>query len=221
MRTSIFALVTSLALASLGSAAISLTGTALSGINAASIPVGSVVLLIADNSGNGLLGTPSLSGNLTAAADPNVTLAGSGINLGESFGGDLILGRTTVTSAGALPGGFTFDNTAGLQGRSFALVFFPALTSGSTSVVGSTPYGIVSGSDWILPSANTGQSYAFSSSDISGADSFFRVVVTAGDAANDTFTTPTGAVFTFGVIPEPSTALLGAIGALGLLRRRR
>jgi hypothetical protein len=46
-----------------------------------------------------------------------------------------------------------------------------------------------------------------------------RVAVAGGVASNDRFTTSSGAAFS--VIPETSTVLLGALGALGLLRRRR
>lgn len=199
--------------------AIALTGTALTGLSSLA-PVGTLVLFVADSPANGFgPGNTVLSGDLNSGSVSALAIADASITTGERFGGDLILGRASVTSQGALPGGFTFDNVAALQGTRFSLIFFPSLTSASTAVTASTTYGLVSGSDWILPAVNGGESFSFSSSDANGATSFFRVTVSAGVATNDTYTSSTGANLT--LVPEPSAALLGVIGALGLLRRRR
>lgn len=220
MKTKIAIASALVALATASHGAISLTGTALTGFGALA-PVGTLVLLTVDNTGDGTLGVPSLSGDLTSSSVAAMQLSAASITTGNTFGGDLILGRASVTSAGALPGGFTFENVASLQNKRFSLIFLPSLNGGSTdaNVNGSTTYGVVSGSDWTLPAVNGGEGFSFSATDSLGTGSFFRVTVTAGVATNDTFTSSSGANLT--MVPEPSAALLGAIGALGLLRRRR
>lgn len=209
-----------IALTGASQAAISLTGTAVSGLGAAA-PVGTLVLLVVDsppsNFGGGL---SPLSGDLTSTSVSPLAIASASITLGQTFGGDLIIGRSSVTSAGALPGGFTFDNVAGIQGSRFSLIFLPSLTSSSTdaNVVSSTTYGIISGTDWILPSVNGGESFSFSATDSLGAASFFRVTISSGVATNDQYASSAANLT---LVPEPSAAVLGALGALALLRRRR
>lgn len=204
--------------AGLSHGAISFTGTATTGLGSGTVPAGSLLLLVADTTSDGFLGDNSLSGDLTSANDPGVSVANSSTTVGGSFGGDLILAKLSVTTAGALNGGFTFDNALASQGKNFAIIYFPSLTTASSSVPDGTNYGIVKGSDWVLTSDNTGQSFSFSTTD--STTSYFRVTVAAGVATNDSFTTSQSPAFVVGV-PEPSAALLGAIGVLGLLRRRR
>jgi MYXO-CTERM domain-containing protein len=217
MKTKTIIALTSLFAAGFGQAAISFTGTSVTGLGSTNVPVGSLLLLIADTGSDGFLGKAGLTGDLTAAADsPKLSTASVSTTLGETFGGDLILAKLAVTTAGALNGGFTFDNSAASQGKNFAIVYFPSLVIGAATVPGGTNYGIVKGSDWTLTSDNTGQSFAFSTTD--SLTSYFRVTLASGVATNDSFTTSTAS---FSVVPEPSAALLGAFGVLGLLRRRR
>jgi len=206
---------------SVSHAAIALTGSAVTGLSSLA-PIGTLVLLVADASSSNFGGAANaLSGDLTATSVPKLAIADASITTGETFGGDLVLGRAAVTTAGALPGGFTVDNVSTLQGKRFSLVYIPSLgsTSTNTNIAAATTYGIVSGSDWLLPTVNGGESFSFSSSDSGGATSFFRVTVASGVATNDTYASSSGANLT--LVPEPSAALLGAVGALGLLRRRR
>jgi len=222
MKLTFALLSTSIALMGVSQAAIALTGSAVTGLGAANAPVGTLVLLVADApSSNFGGGVSALSGDLTSTSVAPLAIADASITTGQTFGGDLVLGRAAVTSAGALPGGFTFENLAALQGQRFSLIYIPSLGSASTNanVVASTTYGIVSGSDWFLPAVNGGESFSFSATDSGGATSFFRVTVASGVATNDTYASSTGANLT--LVPEPSAALLGAFGALGLLRRRR
>ncbi len=221
MKTKFAFLSTSIALMSVSHAAIALTGSAVTGLSTLA-PIGTLVLLVADAPPSHFGGgAGALSGDLTSGSVSPLAIASASITTGETFGGDLVLGRAAVTSAGALPGGFTFDNVAALQGQRFSLVYIPSLGSASTNanITASTTYGIVSGSDWLLPAVNGGESFSFSSTDSGGATSFFRVTVSGGAATNDTYASSTGANLT--LVPEPSAALLGAVGALGLLRRRR
>jgi MYXO-CTERM domain-containing protein len=218
MKTKLSILGALVAITGASHGAIALTGTALTGLSTLA-PVGTLVLLVADSGGNGLFSGATVSGDLISSSVSPIALANASVTIGETFGGDSILGRGAVTSAGALPGGFSFDNVAGLQGKRFSLVYLPSLTSASTAVTAATTYGLVSGSDWILPAVNGGESFSFSSTDQNGATSFYRVTVASGVATNDTYTSSSGANLT--LVPEPSAALLGAVGALGLLRRRR
>lgn len=88
-------------------------------------------------------------------------------------------------------------------GMSFALVWFEVPTVGSAAADG-TYYGIFSHPSLVLPAdpgAYAAQDYA---AFVQGLDPQRLASLRLGT-----------------LIPEPSTALLGAIGALGLLRRRR
>lgn len=207
--------------ACLSQGAISLSGTAVTGL-ATLAPAGTLVLLVVDSPASNFGGSLApLSGDLTSTSVPPLVIASASITTGETFGGDLVLGRLAVTSAGALPGGFTFENVAALQSQRFSLIFIPSLGLASTNanVTSSTTYGIVSGSDWILPTVNGGEGFSFSSTDVGGSLSFFRSTVAAGVSTNATYASSSGANLT--LVPEPSAVLLGAVGALGLLRRRR
>jgi len=220
MKSILLAATVGLASLSVSNAAISISGTALSGIGAANAPAGSLILFVVDTNGDGFFGNAALSGDLTAANNPGLTPAQAGLTLNSTFGGDLVVGRTAVSSAGSLVGTLTdFDNLAGtFQGKNFALIWLPGLTTSSTTLAGGQIFGITSGSDWTLPAANAGQTYSYAAAS-ADETTFFRPVVTAGVTANDRFTTSGGATFT--IIPEPSVALLGALGVLGLIRRRR
>ncbi|MEO8615266.1 MAG: PEP-CTERM sorting domain-containing protein [Luteolibacter sp.] len=223
MKTKTILLVSSLVASGLSQGAISFTGTAVTGLGALTVPAGTLLLLVADTSGtapgDGFLNGATLAGDLVKANDPQLLVANSSTTVGGTFGGDLILAKLGVTTAGAINGGFTFDNAVASQNRNFAILYFPSLTTSSASIPDGTAYGIVKGSDWVLTTDNTGQSTAFSTTD--STTSYFRVTVASGVATNDSFTTSSSPSFTIGTVPEPSAVLLGAIGALGLLRRRR
>ena len=227
MKTKLLALSVVIAATVASNAAVSISGTGLSGIGATNAPAGSLILFIIDSGQDGFLGglgNGAAIGDLVATADPG--LLAQSLALNSTFGGDTIIGRMTVSSAGSLVGGLgiattnptSFENsTTDTQGKNWALVWFPTLTAASTTAEAGTKYGIVSGSDWTLPTTNANSlTYNTTTTDIVNP---LRVTVTAGVATNDRFTTSTGPVFT--IIPETSTALLGALGALGLLRRRR
>ena len=222
MKLYTFVVAALVGLTGLSQGAIALSGTALTGFGTLA-PVGTLVLLIVDSPSNNFAGSATpLSGDLIATSVRSLTIAEASITTGERFGGDLVLGRLAVTTAGAIPGGFTIDNVAAIQNQRFTLVFLPSLglTSTNANVADGTTYGLISGSDWILPAVNGGEGFSFSATDAGAATTFFRVTVAAGVATNDTYTSSSGANLLIGV-PEPSAALLGAIGSLGLLRRRR
>jgi hypothetical protein len=206
------------------SAAITISGTAVTNARnfgaAANIPTGSLVLLIVDTGNNGFFNLGSPTGNTSVTTDPQILSSNANLGVGSTFGGETIIGRI-ASGSGSVSGLLTnFDATAYL-GMSFAVVWFDGLTAAGaeTNAANGTHWGVVRGSDWVFPAANSG-TFTHASDDSGGAATYYQTNVNAPAAGAVAFRT-NGAAFTIGVIPEPSTALLGAIGALGLLRRRR
>jgi MYXO-CTERM domain-containing protein len=212
MKNTLLAL---LLLAGSSHAAITISGAAATGlrdpfgINAAA---NATALLIVDTTGNGFLGMGNLPLNttLTPANDPGFFQGGT--NIGSTFGGDLVLNTMTTSASGAVTGLLTNVSVADYLGMNFAVVWL--LTGGK--------YGIIRGADWTFPAADSG-TFTFSPTDSSGASSYYQVAATPVDGTYN-FRTATGvggnSAAVFGT-PEPSVALLSALGALGLLRRRR
>jgi hypothetical protein len=211
-------LLTLLSLQAASFGAISISGISGSGFGTADVPVGSLVLFIVDDSSNGFLGN-------NAATDPGLTGLTASTTLGDRFGGDMVFGRGAVTTAGQVPFGLTgFDQSFGSApyssagaGRNFAIVWLQDNTS-STNGQASGDYGIIRGTDWVIPSGDGNFTASASSATFAGATVFARVTQASGALTNQALGTPTAS---FAIVPEPSAALLGAIGALGLLRRRR
>jgi len=208
-------------------AATSLSGNALSkpyGLTgAATLTTGTLAMLIVDTAGTGFLGmnvSVTTSGSvLTSANDPQITLLNAGSIVGGTFGGNYIASVTTVGGTG-VSGALSIPVSSTLYGKSWAMVFFD-----TTTITGTSHYGIVRGSDWTMPVSDIGGGITFSSTDASAAGSFFQVTSSAPTTAQLTtgFATEAAghAATVFSIVPEPSAALLGALGALGLLRRRR
>jgi hypothetical protein len=220
MKKSIITIIVASALISTLNAAISISGAFASGLSA-NAPVGSLVLLVVDTGNNGFLNGSSFTGDLLAISDPKLNPQ-LDINVNGTFGGDPIVGRASVTTQGQLPSGFSFENTATFQNRNFALVWFNGLTTSASTAPANTTYGILRGVDWVLPAVNNGESFSTSATFANFdnvVDVFARVTVASGAATNDVFATSAGAVFQ--IVPETSTTLLGALGALAMLRRRR
>lgn len=225
-------------------AAITISGTVGTLFKAAdgttSIPSGSLFLVIADDGQSGFLKDngslqPAVSASingLTTSSDPKVVAANAAITAGLTFGGDRILATGTNTSAGVLPTLLSAVSIAGYESKKFAVIWFAKSAATLTSEgLSGQQYGIISGADWTLPSSDSGtftmsstdatpstNYFSFSSAITSaqvGSTGFFTGTGTAGDATNDVKSA------TFKIVPEPSSAILAALGALGLLRRRR
>jgi len=88
------------------------------------------------------------------------------------------------------------------QGDSFAIIWFNKTALGGSAVAGDK-FGVFTNAAFIMPSDGT-------------ASAPFTSVFTGADTLKTM-----NFSFQGEVIPEPSAALLGAVGALGLLRRRR
>jgi hypothetical protein len=213
MKSSLLAL---LLMAGASHAAITISGaaaTALQNPTGTGAAASATALLIVDTTGNGFLGMGNIALNttLTAANDPH--LAGAqGTTIGSLFGGDVVLNTLTTSASGAVSGLLTNVSVADYVGMNFAVVWL----QGSN-------YGIIRGADWTFPAADSG-TFTMNATDANGAASYFQVASNAPTAGSFNFRTGfaggnSGAVFT--LVPEPSVALLGALGLLGLVRRRR
>lgn len=235
MRTGMtgwFAGMAILSFSSTAHSAITLTGAAV--VNAkdstgtVNVANGSLGLLIVDVTGNGICGLPNgTSGTLDASDNPGVTYGTSGLGVGDTFGGNLVIARLT---AGGPAGAFlislsSFDIFPYLS-QSFAIVWFDQIqtaTSPANAPEGAT-FGVVQGSDWILPPVNSG-SYVFSGTDANGASSFYQVNLNVNPPAAVGFRTTDGSGITaasFTVVPEPSSALIAGLGlALPILLGRK
>jgi hypothetical protein len=234
MKTKLPALLATVALATVANGAISLSGTALKNVQgtAASTDLvsGRLGLLIIDTDGDGFLNGYTDSAATKNALPPkeDFALAGSNLGVGQTFLGDYVAARLTTSVAfsdaiisGALTG---FENTSTYQNKKFAIVWFKDLTTAGTETqaLGSTYFGIARGGDWTMAASNTG-TFSFGTS---GSSLDQVTIANAGSglasaAASGQSVSFASAGTTLRFVPEPSAALLGAFGALGLLRRRR
>ena len=187
--------------------------------------------LNASTNGSGFYTAGSTTG-IVASANPKVLVANAGITPGSYFGGDFILATGTITSTGsgniAFTGSFDITN---YQSKNFAVVYFAQDIATLTTSTANAYYGIFAGSDWVFPSTPN-QAASFSPSSFSAATAYAQLSAapTAAQIGTLGFFTGSGIAggatagskqAVFQVVPEPSAALLGAVGALLLLRRRR
>ena len=219
-------------LSAAANAAVTVSGTGLTAVKgpdgATNIPTGTLGLLIVDVVGNGFFNLGNaLAANtaLTSTNDPGIVPGNANLTAGGQFGGETIL---SVLSS---PGGGTFGSfipnlsIAGLEGKNFAVVWFNGILAAgapATAPAG-TKWGFIRGADWVLPVTDSG-TLTMSPTDANGATSYYAPSALAGGSASTAFRSTTDGTLggsAFSVVPEPSAALLGAIGALGLLRRRR
>jgi hypothetical protein len=199
---------------------------------------------VGNNASNGFLTNSTDGANwytsgsatgLTATADPGVLPENASITSGGYFGGDRILAIGTTTASGNLAFSGGIDITD-YQNKNFAIVWFSKDAAELALGVTGAYYGIAAGSDWVFP-GTPNQTASFSPSSFSTATAYAQLgaAPTTAQLATLGFFTGSGiagdaltpgsknAVFQLGTVavPEPSAALLGALGALGLLRRRR
>ena len=214
-------------------ASITISGTGVMGVKTSDgttdIPTGTLGLVIADTASDGFfnLGNRVSNAALTAADVPQLLPSEANLTIGSTFGGETILNVLTSPGGGTFTGFFTSRTIAGFEGRNFAVVWFsdiPTVGAPASAPLGTT-WGIIRGSDWTLPGADIG-GYTMSATDSGGAATYYQVnALTGGFPATAFRTTTNGTIgaasFSIIGVPEPSTGLLGALGLLGLLRRRR
>jgi hypothetical protein len=193
---------------------------------------------ILDTASNGFLATstngriPALSygtAALTTTSDPKVLAANAAITVGSYFGGDLILGVFSAAGGGSVSAALSGVSIAGYEGKQFALVWFKDSAATLASSRAGAYFGIASGADWTLPASDSG-AYTFNATTNTTTSVYWQLAsaTTAAQIGSTGFFTGSGTAGStpskaavFQVVPEPSAALLGALGVLGLLRRRR
>lgn len=224
---------------SIGSAhgAISTTGSAAVGLKdrlAVNVTSGNLGLLIVDSGSNGFLnlavsGGAITSGSTSALASRTINATDASITTNGFFGGDLILGTFSTASGGSAAPAFS-GSIAGHEGKQFAIVWFEKTAASLASSRSGEFFGIASGADWTLPSSDSG-TYSFHPTTNASTGVYWQLAsaTSATQLGSAGFFSGTGSTggsnvvktAAFQVIPEPSAALLGAVGALVLLRRRR
>lgn len=233
MKSKLAILASALALTAISNGAIALSGTALKNVQGTTagtdLAAGLLGLLVIDTAGDGFLNGYTASAAASNALTPKTDFATTGANLsvGQTFLGDYIAGRLTTTVAfsetsmsGAITG---FNNVAPFAGKNYAIVWFSGLTTVGTELAAPAGsfFGIARGGDWTLPVGNTGtQSFGTTASSLDQLTLANTVGGVATAAAGQSVSFATAGT-TLKFVPEPSAALLGAVGALGLLRRRR
>ncbi len=219
MKLTILALATTIAATAVSQAAVTLqfasTTAVLTNLQNSSGATNQTLVwgIVIDTTGNGFSGDyiPGIS-----VSDNGVANSPNGQFLSTSSGVTddlLVISQNLMTLSGTGDGSTGFarpTNLTGLnflngvsQGDAFALIWFDYTTKTGQASANGDKYGLLGNGAFVIP-ADSGSSVSFASN-FSGAD--------AARPANLTFGTAP--------IPEPSAALLGAIGALGLLRRRR
>ena len=214
-------------------ASITISGTGVTGVKTSNgttnIPVGTLGLVIVDTAGDGFfnLGNPVSNTALTVPGIPELIPSDANLAMGSTFGGETILNVLTSPGGGTFTKLLNSRSIAGLEGMNFAVVWFSDILTAeapSSAPVGAT-WGIIRGSDWTLPLSDSG-TYTMDPTDSRGVDTYYQVNALTGGSPATAFRTTVngtigGASFSIVGLPEPSTALLGAMGVLGLLRRRR
>jgi len=185
------------------------------------VPDGTLWAIIGDtNASSSFTGGFTTNASLASAGASQAFTTGQTLAVGQVLGGDTILAMGGFTGAadtgftglavGALT--LTLGQNGAVAGQDFAFYWFPGKTysSGGNNTVGTQVGGInslipdaVAGTDpMVIPADGNTTAPGAANSDLSG-------------------TIPNSRFAAVNLVPESSTALLGALGALGLLRRRR
>lgn len=167
--------------------------------------------ILVDTTGNGFAG--NYNGGISLSAGATTTLQNSGGATDDVFitSSNIMVNANNATLDGGTVASGTLARPTQIasvafangisQGDAFRIMWFDATTLGGTAANGDK-YGLYSNAGLIIPA--DGSTVSFNQLFL-GAES----------------TSPGNLVLQGAAVPEPSAALLGAIGALGLLRRRR
>lgn len=180
------------------------------------VPDGTLWALVVDTDGNSTFaGGFGLNSSLTEAGANTVFIPGQTLSVGGLLAGDAIFamgsfnGNAVAGMAGlSLDSVTAFYGTNGLAaGKNIAFYWFPGATAADPKV-GTQVGGFNSDTDaaalggMVLPADGANVPVGGGTADLGG-------------------TLPNSRLTAVNLVPETSTALLGALGALGLLRRRR
>lgn len=236
----VLALVTMLTAASQGATTIS--GTLGSSFKdnglATNVISGALVMLVVDTGGAGFLDLASggaITSGLVGKTGKTITAAQAGLVAGGSFGGDTIVNTSVTGASGSIAGLLPGIDITNYINKNFAVVYFNATPATLATSLEGQFFGMIRLSDWILPSSDSGATFTMSTTDASAGGSYFSTSASttatqlgtgfftgSGTAADTGSTAIRGTTFQVAAaVPEPSAALLGAVGVLGLLRRRR
>jgi hypothetical protein len=242
MKINVLTIVVTAATLAIGNAAISISGSALrnvQGSTATDLAAGRLALLVLDTTGassatsNGFLtgltgGTSPVTATNPFSSSTRFETTGANLGIGSYFGGDLVIARftTSLSATGTdtvIPGALTNYDFSPYLGKQYAIVWFESLTTAGNETVGSGNFGIARGADWIFPGADgaVNQTFGTGTTNLDSvllANGGSSSAATAGTGQSVAFAT---AGTTLSFVPEPSAALLGVIGSLSLLRRRR
>lgn len=168
---------------------------------------------------------------LNAATDTSFSLGANLLSTGFSVTGGwynvaLGLDYTTVAANFVSAGSVTFPYAGNTAYNGFAAGDTPFFNATTTGLAGKNVFWLVSdggSTGWALLEDTSVQFKAetaipntnFSGIGVANYNVFTKHVVGGASTESNVALVP------FAVIPEPSAALLGALGALGLLRRRR
>lgn len=227
MKIKAITLIASLSLTMFANAAITISGSALLNVQGSTpgtdLVGGRLGLLIVDTTGDGFLNgggnTGITTGNPLAAL--SYTAAGAGLTVNSTFYGDTVLARltTTVSFGQTFIEGNLNASVASYLNKNYAIVWFDTLTTAGSETAGTGKFGIARGADWVFPAADSG-TFTYG-----GAGNLDQLTLNNGPGGSATVSSGGVGFATNGtsyvIVPEPSAALLAAIGALGLLRRRR
>jgi len=180
------------------------------------VPAGTLWALVVDTDNNSTFaGGFGLDGSLQLAGANSTFSTGQTLTVGNLLGGDTIFAVGGFDGGGLASDTITLDlGTLGVTaGRNYAFYWFPGSTyvSGTSGTITGTQAGGIHTSSNTPESQLTGMVIPTEGSNV---DTGAATAAVDGNIPNSRFTA-------VNLIPEPSTALLGAIGALGLLRRRR
>ena len=202
------------------------------------IPTGALVMLVADTgTGTGFLDLSAqgaVAPGLTGLSGKTITAAQAGIIVGSSFGGDTVVATTLAGSGGSISTFLPSADISSYVTKNFAVIWFnvaPATVASNIAGGIATNFGMIRLSDWVFPGSDGG-TFSMSPTDASTTTSYYSTstATTATQVGGGFFTGSGTAADTgstavrsaqFSIVPEPSSALLGALGVLGLLRRRR
>ncbi len=192
--------------------------------SAATVPDGTLFALVADTDLSGTFGGAlSFGTNASLSAPQSLGLftQGQTLTIGGLLGGDSIFGLGTVNGvalgdgAGIIDKVFAFTLTPATSGLNYAIFWFPGGTlngAGTIGTIGAQAGGI---NNLVAGGGNTGMTIP--TNNAASVNQGALDINNSGAVPISRF----NAFATSGAVPEPSAALLGAIGALGLLRRRR
>jgi hypothetical protein len=222
-----------IALSSSASATVTLNGQYGQAFNVdgtTTVPDGTLWALVVDSNADSTMAGVGLNSSLSqvfasgqAGKDLiNSTFGGKTFSIGSNFGLDTVFAlggfnSSAVGVAGAAAtavAGLTLGTNGLAQGANYSFFFFPGViftTEGAQYTVGGSVGGVN------LSTADAGAGTAGMVIPADGA-TVFQGANTGGDLGGSV---PNSSFAAVPLVPEPSSALLGAIGALGLLRRRR